>query len=76
MSRSIDSLSGLAQTRPGLAAALAIFMLSLAGIPPFFGFWPKLLVFKAAVAEGLWPLPWPASSARWLAPIITSGSSR
>ena len=48
----IDSLSGLAQTRPGLAAAMATFMWSLAGLPPFFGFWPKLLVFQAAVNEG------------------------
>ncbi len=45
----IASLSGLSRTRPGLAAALAIFMFSLAGIPPLFGFWPKLLVFSAAV---------------------------
>ena len=28
-------------------------MFSLAGIPPLFGFWPKLLVFQAAVAAGL-----------------------
>jgi NADH-quinone oxidoreductase subunit N len=48
----ITSLSGLAQTRPGFAAAFAIFMFSLAGIPPLFGFWPKLLVFEAAVASG------------------------
>jgi NADH-quinone oxidoreductase subunit N len=52
----IDSLSGLSQTRPGLALALATFMLSLAGIPPLFGFWPKLMVFNAAVAEGFYPL--------------------
>ena len=50
---SIDSLAGLSQTRPGLAFALAIFMFSLAGIPPMFGFWPKLMVFNAAVTEGL-----------------------
>ena len=48
----IESLSGLAQTRPALAAALAIFMFSLAGIPPLFGFWPKLMVFRAAVNSG------------------------
>jgi NADH-quinone oxidoreductase subunit N len=53
---SIDSLSGLSQSRPALAVALMIFMLSLAGIPPLFGFWPKLMVFNAAVAEGLYPL--------------------
>ena len=49
----LESLSGLSQTRPGLAGALAIFMFSLAGVPPLFGFWPKLLVFWAAVDAGL-----------------------
>jgi NADH-quinone oxidoreductase subunit N len=49
----IASLSGLSQTRPAFAAAFAIFMFSLAGIPPLFGFWPKLLVFQAAVSSGL-----------------------
>jgi NADH-quinone oxidoreductase subunit N len=48
----IASLSGLSQTRPGFAAAFAIFMFSLAGIPPLFGFWPKLVVFTAAVQSG------------------------
>ncbi|GAA4719813.1 NADH-quinone oxidoreductase subunit NuoN [Sphingomonas lutea] len=48
----ISSLSGLSQTRPGFALALAVFMFSLAGIPPLFGFWPKLLVFNAAVDAG------------------------
>src|SRR3546814_5224874 len=52
----IASLSGLSRTRPGLAAALAVFMFSLAGIPPLFGFWPKFLVFNAAVAADLVPL--------------------
>jgi NADH-quinone oxidoreductase subunit N len=49
---SIESLSGLAQTRPGFAFALFVFMFSLAGIPPMFGFWPKLVVFQAAIASG------------------------
>jgi NADH-quinone oxidoreductase subunit N len=49
---SIASLAGLSQTRPAFAAAIAMFMFSLAGIPPLFGFWPKLLVFNAAVASG------------------------
>jgi NADH-quinone oxidoreductase subunit N len=48
----IASLSGLSQRQPGFAAALAIFMFSLAGVPPLFGFWPKLLVFNAAVHAG------------------------
>ena len=53
---SITSLSGLSQRRKGLAAALAIFMFSLAGIPPLFGFWAKFVVFDALVAAGLWQL--------------------
>jgi NADH-quinone oxidoreductase subunit N len=52
----IASLSGLSRTRPALAAAIAIFMFSLAGIPPLFGFWPKFLVFDALVGIGMWPL--------------------
>ena len=52
----IGRLAGLSRTRPGLAAALAVFMFSLAGIPPLFGFWGKFVVFDAAVAAGLIPL--------------------
>jgi NADH-quinone oxidoreductase subunit N len=53
---SIVSLSGLSRTRPGLAAAMAIFMFSLAGIPPLLGFNAKFAVFQAAVNAGLYPL--------------------
>ena len=50
------SLAGLSQTRPAFAAAFAIFMFSLAGVPPLFGFWAKLVVFQAAIHAGLLPL--------------------
>lgn len=52
----LNDIAGLSKSRPALAAALAIFMFSLAGIPPMFGFWGKLVVFQAAVAAGLLPL--------------------
>jgi NADH-quinone oxidoreductase subunit N len=52
----MSDLSGLSKVRPGLAAALAIFMFSLAGIPPLLGFWPKFAVFQAAIAAGMVPL--------------------
>ncbi len=52
----LADIAGLSKTRPALAACLAIFMFSLAGIPPLFGFWGKLVVFNAAVAAGLLPL--------------------
>jgi NADH-quinone oxidoreductase subunit N len=41
--------AGLARRRPGLAFAMAVFLLSLAGVPPTAGFVAKLLVFKAAI---------------------------
>ena len=50
---SIASLSGLSTTRPWLAAGMAIFMFSLAGVPPLCGFWPKFLVFDAALRADL-----------------------
>ena len=53
---SISDLSGLAQTDPGLALAMAVFMFSMAGIPPFSGFFGKLYVFRPAVESGYWTL--------------------
>ena len=53
---SIDALAGLSRTRPALALAMAVFMFSLAGIPPLLGFNAKLAVFSAAVNAGLYPL--------------------
>jgi NADH-quinone oxidoreductase subunit N len=52
----LADLGGLAETRPWLSVALSIFMLSLAGLPPLFGFMAKLAVFNAAVDSGLWLL--------------------
>ncbi len=45
----LNELAGLAGQRPALAAALAVFMFSLAGIPPLAGFWGKLTLFSSAV---------------------------
>ncbi|MCB0082304.1 MAG: NADH-quinone oxidoreductase subunit N, partial [Caldilineaceae bacterium] len=45
--------TGLAKRWPYLAAAMAIFMFSLSGLPPLAGFVGKFLVFKAA-ADGGW----------------------
>jgi NADH-quinone oxidoreductase subunit N len=52
----IADLSGLARTDPMLAGAFAIFMFSMAGVPPFSGFFGKLYVFYAAVQAGYWTL--------------------
>jgi NADH-quinone oxidoreductase subunit N len=49
----ISDLSGVSRQHPMLAAALGIFMFSLAGIPPLAGFFGKLYVFIAAIDVGL-----------------------
>lgn len=48
----ISAAAGLFNRRPALAVAMAIFMLSLAGVPPMVGFFGKLYVFSAAVSAG------------------------
>ncbi len=48
----LAAFDGLGSRNPLLAAAMAIFMLSLAGIPPTAGFMAKLYVFSAAVQAG------------------------
>jgi NADH-quinone oxidoreductase subunit N len=52
----MESFAGLARTRPGLAALMTLFMISLAGIPGTAGFMAKWQLFSAAVAAGQVPL--------------------
>ncbi|HWP82830.1 MAG TPA: NADH-quinone oxidoreductase subunit N [Bacteroidota bacterium] len=50
-----DDYAGLSSRRPFVAALMAVFMFSLAGIPPFAGFFGKYYVFLAAVkADMTW----------------------
>lgn len=49
----VEQMTGLAHRQPLLAALMAVFMFSLAGIPPLAGFFGKLYVFSAAVEAGL-----------------------
>ncbi|MEW6098981.1 MAG: NADH-quinone oxidoreductase subunit NuoN [Pseudomonadota bacterium] len=46
----IDDLKGLNRRSPWYAAVMAIFMFSLAGIPPTVGFYAKLAVLQALVS--------------------------
>src|SRR5438034_6082371 len=51
----VGDYAGLAERHPVLAAALALFLLSLIGVPPLAGFVGKFYVFGAAVRAGyLW----------------------
>ncbi len=48
----IRNFSGLAGRAPLLAGCMAVFMLSLAGIPPLAGFFGKFYLFSAALRAG------------------------
>ena len=49
----LGDYAGLASKRPGLAALLALFLLSLAGVPGTAGFAGKFFIFRAAVEANL-----------------------
>ncbi len=46
----VRQLSGMGWTQPWPAAALAVCLLSLSGIPPLLGFWGKFEIFASALA--------------------------
>lgn len=48
----VSDLAGLSKRRPGAAWALALFALSMVGVPPMAGFFGKLYMFTAAVKGG------------------------
>jgi len=56
MVENLSDLAGLSRTHPLMAAGLAAFMFSMAGVPPLAGFWGKLYVFQAAVGSELYVL--------------------
>jgi NADH-quinone oxidoreductase subunit N len=49
----LDDFKGLAARSPWLAGMMLCAMMSLAGIPPFLGFWAKLAVLRAAIGGDL-----------------------
>ncbi|HEX9035771.1 MAG TPA: NADH-quinone oxidoreductase subunit N [Ktedonobacterales bacterium] len=48
----LDDFAGLSRRNPALAAVMAVFLFSLAGIPPTAGFLGKWVVFYAAIVGG------------------------
>ena len=49
----LDEVAGLSRTMPWPALLLALFMISLTGIPPTIGFWAKFYLFTAVVNADL-----------------------
>ncbi len=52
----MDDYNGLYQTNPRLSFVMMLALFSLAGIPPFAGFFSKFFVFSAAAAQGYYVL--------------------
>jgi len=52
----INDFVGLSKSNPVISLSLAIIMLSMAGIPPFIGFFGKFYVFIAAIESELYLL--------------------
>ena len=52
-SEEISDLAGLGKRAPWLAGVMTVFMLSLAGIPPFVGFYAKLAILQALITTNL-----------------------
>ena len=50
----IGTFAGLERRDPWLGALMALFLLSLTGIPPLAGFWAKAYVILAAIQAGGW----------------------
>ena len=62
-SEQVDDLKGLARRSPWYAGVMAIFMFSLAGLPPTVGFYAKLAVLQALVSTNVTAYIWLAVAA-------------
>jgi len=51
---SLQTLSGLYRQAPWLAAGAFVIFFATAGLPPFSGLWPKIMLLKAALDIGAW----------------------
>ena len=49
----LEDFKGLNQRSPWFAFMMLIFMFSMAGVPPFLGFWAKLSVLREVVESGM-----------------------
>ncbi|HEX5105983.1 MAG TPA: NADH-quinone oxidoreductase subunit N [Pirellulaceae bacterium] len=68
----VEQLAGLSKSQPVIAGAIAVFMFSLAGIPPLAGFWGKLTLFGSAVE--LATAGTPAGMSLWFTILVVIGA--
>ncbi len=54
--RHLEDLAGMSKNHPVLAYAMAILMFSMSALPPFSGFFGKLVIFQEVIAQELYML--------------------
>ena len=67
----VEELAGLGKSQPLVAGSIALFMFSLAGIPPLAGFWGKLALFGSAIRVAAEPAAGPIAG--WFAILAVVG---
>lgn len=68
----LDEVAGLNKIHPTSAALMAVFMFSLAGVPPLAGFWGKLTLFMSAV--GVVTYSTNAAITPWFVVLVVAGA--
>ena len=72
-SSSLRAMGGLWRSRPGLAALMLVFLFAVSGLPPFSGFWPKVILVRGAFGAGL---PWLGAVILFTGFLMTVASAR
>ncbi|MCB5202765.1 Na+/H+ antiporter subunit D [Neorhizobium sp. T786] len=70
---SLQTLGGIYRKAPWVAASAFVIFFATAGLPPFSGLWPKIVLLKAALDIGAW---WLSASILFSAFILTLALGR
>ncbi|ORE90854.1 monovalent cation/H+ antiporter subunit D [Aurantimonas sp. 22II-16-19i] len=72
-SSSLRDMGGLWRGKPALAALMLVFLFAVSGLPPFSGFWPKVVLVRGAFQAGL---PWLGAVILFTGFLMTVASAR
>ncbi|MBB3951530.1 proton-conducting transporter membrane subunit [Aureimonas jatrophae] len=70
---SLHEMGGMWRRHPLFSVLFLVLLLGVAGLPPFSGFWPKLLLVRASIAADL---PWLATTVLVSGFLLTIASAR
>ncbi|MCW4113653.1 Na+/H+ antiporter subunit D [Aurantimonas sp. MSK8Z-1] len=72
-SSSLHDMGGLWRGHVGFAAMMLVLLFAVSGLPPFSGFWPKLMLVRASFAAGM---PWLGAAVLASGFLVTIASAR